>query len=202
MYRCIATTPEGFVQQLAVSYLRHGYWFYVTGSIPKHKDAEVVDRKLVERYRVEISKWARTRRKRAGLSNVHYLRHGQFFVLLATHGDHEFFRGESSVFRDARRAPLRFAGYTISHRGGHSHVRIDRDEYLRLRAVLLDRATRAEIPELCRRFRTVPFEPYAPVRRQLLCIWRAVNRSRDAAGLERVPVECIRLRRRIVRPFE
>ncbi len=201
MYRSVAITPEGFIQQLAVCYVGRGYWFYVTGTIPEHKDPAVIDRKLMERYRVNISKWARARRKRAGLSNVHYLRHGRFFVLLASHGQHELFSSEASVLRDARRTPIRFAGYAVSFRGGHPHVRIDRDEYLTLKAWLLERATRAAMPELCRAFRGAPFEPYAPVRRQLLCLWRAVNVKRKAAGQERVPVECIRLRRRIVRPF-
>ena len=39
-YRCIASSPEGLVQQVAVSYLRHGYWWYVTGRIPEGKDCE------------------------------------------------------------------------------------------------------------------------------------------------------------------
>ncbi len=201
MYRCVATTPEGFIQQLAVSYLGHGYWFYVTGTIPERKDPAAVDRKLIERYRVDLSKWARTRRKQAGLANVQYLRHGRFFVLLVTHGEHEIFAAESSTLRDARRSPIRFAGYAVSHRGGHPHVRIDRDAYLELRAKLLDRAIREDTEALGRRLRFCRFEPYAPVRRQLLAIWRAVNRSRSVAGLDSLPVECIRMKRRIVKPF-
>jgi hypothetical protein len=50
--------------------------------------------------------------------------------------------------------------------------------------------------------KALPFEPYAPVRSQLLCILRAVNRARAAAGLPEVPRTCLRLRRRVVRPFE
>jgi len=37
-YRCVATSLAGFLQQLTVSYLSHGYWFYVTGCIPDGKD--------------------------------------------------------------------------------------------------------------------------------------------------------------------
>lgn len=46
------------------------------------------------------------------------------------------------------------------------------------------------------------FEPYAPVRRQLLNLLRTVNRTRKRAGFEPLPVECLRLKRRIYRPFE
>ena len=57
------------MQQLAVAYVTHGHWFYVTGQIPENKAPAPVDRKLVERYGIAISKWARARRKRHGLAN-------------------------------------------------------------------------------------------------------------------------------------
>jgi hypothetical protein len=40
MYRCEATSVAGFVQQLAVAYVRNGYWFYVQGTIPKRKSPD------------------------------------------------------------------------------------------------------------------------------------------------------------------
>ncbi len=86
IYRCVATSEAGFVQQLAVAYVHHGYWFYVTGTIPEHKYPLAVDSKLTNRYEVAISKWARARRKQAGKANVHYLRYGRYFVLVATRG--------------------------------------------------------------------------------------------------------------------
>ena len=51
-------------------------------------------------------------------------------------------------------------------------------------------------------FGMLRFEPYAPVRRQLLNLLRAVNRARKQAGFEPVPVECLRLKRRIYRPLD
>jgi len=81
MYRCEATSVEGFIQQLAVACVANGYWFYVTGTIPHHKDPCAVDRRLIVRYSIDLSKWTRTRRKRAGLGNVQYLRHGRCFVI-------------------------------------------------------------------------------------------------------------------------
>ena len=90
-YRFEATTIGGFIQQLAVSYLRHGYWFYVPGCIPARKDPREVDRKLIERYEIDQTKWSRGWRKKQGLANVQYLRLGRFFLLLATYGEHRFF---------------------------------------------------------------------------------------------------------------
>jgi len=202
MYRFAATTPEGFVQQLAVSYLGNGYWFYVTGEIPQGKDLAKVDEKLVARYQIDLSKWARARRKQAGFANLQYIRFERFFVLLATHGVHPFFEQEADSIRDARKTPIRFRGYSLSYRGGHPHVRIDQEEYKRLKAYFLDVATHRSVERLERELGALPFEPYAPVRRQLLAVLRAVNRERKKAGFAPVPRSCFRFMRRICRPFE
>ena len=199
-YRCEATTIEGFVQQLAVSYVANGYWFYVCGVIPERKDPRAIDRKLISRYGIGISKWARARRKVAGLANLHYLRHGRFFVLIATRGKHPFFEEERSSLKDVRETPIKFASYAIGFRGGHPHVRIERETARELKAFFVDKALRSS-EWLEREFRKLPFEPYAPVRRQLLSILGGVNRRRREAGIEEVPLACLRLRRRPVRPF-
>ncbi|HJT76569.1 MAG TPA: hypothetical protein VJ739_05145 [Gemmataceae bacterium] len=202
MYRCEATSVEGFVQQLAVSYLGNGYWFYVMGEIPEGKDPRRVDEKLVTRYQIDLSKWARARRKRAGLANLQYLRHGRLFVLLATHGAHEFFEEEASSIRDARKTPIRFRGYSISYRNGHPHVRIELEEYKRLKAYFLELALHRSAERLGSELARLPFEPYAPVRVQLLAVLRSINRERKRAGFEPVPRSCFRFVRRVCRPFE
>lgn len=205
MYNCEASSIEAFVQQLAVSYIGSGYWFYVTGQVPERKVPELVDQKMLKKYNVAISKWARARRKQAGLANVHYLRLGRFFVLIATKGKHSFFE-EHPDFKDVRRDPVKFAGYSISYKLGvdqkwHSSVRIHPDEYGKLKAHLLSLACCRSVEKLTGEFRKIPFEPYAPVRRQLLNILRAVNRERHAAGFEPVHYSALRLGRRGVKVF-
>ncbi len=202
MYRCEATSPEGFVQQLAVSYLRHGYWFYVRGTIPERKDPRRVDEKLIERYDIALTKHQRSRRRQLGHASVQLLRHEREFVLMATHGKHRLFEEEAGVLRDARRSPIRFRGYSIGYRGGHPRVAIEHRRYQEFKAFLLDHATRRQPEWFIGEFRTVPFEPYSPVRRQLLNIWRSVNRIRQQAGFEAVPIEAIPMRRRQVGPFD
>lgn len=206
-YRCVATSVQGFIQQLAIAYIARGYWFYVTGCIPERKEPCAIDTKLVERFGIEMSEWARARRKRAGHASIQYLRHERFFVLLATHGHHPFFEHERS-FKDVRREPLKYGGYSVSYRHstvtgrGHASVRIEREEFLRLKAYLLNLSAHRRVEDLIELFQSLPYEPYAPVRRQLLELVRFVNRARGAAGLEGVPWECLRMRRRPVRPFE
>lgn len=205
-YRCVAVSVEGFVQQLAVAYITHGYWFYVVGEIPEGKDPVKIDAKLVERYGIGISKWARCRRKKQGLANMQYLRHDRIFVLLATKGRHEFFEGERASLRDLRRAPIKFAGYSIGCRRGrdgrwHASVRIERSELAGMKAMLVEigvqRTGRVE-RELVR----LPHLRFAPVRRQLWDVLRAVNCARRTAGLGLLPVEALPWKRRIVRPFD
>ena len=205
-YRCVATSVEGFVQQLAVAYVTHGYWFYVVGEIPEGKDPAAVDRKLVERYGIAISKWARARRKRQGLANMQYLRYERTFVLVATKGRHEFFEREAGQIRDIRRMPIKFVRYSIGCAWGvdgryHASVRIHRDEYLKLKSYFLDLARHRSAERIAAELHRLPFTPFARVRRQFKQILRAVNRDRKEVGVEAVPVTVLRLRRRIVRPF-
>ena len=198
-----ATTVEGFVQQLAVQYVGRGYYFYVTGTVKPPKDAAAVDAKLCGRYGVGLSKWAKARRRAGGGASHAYIRFGRFFVLLATHGQTPFFADEGERVRDARKTPIRLGGYAVSFRGGHAHVRIDQPRYLELKAYLVGIAVHRTVEELAEEMRrSLAFEPYAPVRSQCRCVLRAVNRARAAAGLEEVPRDCLRFRRRVVRPFE
>jgi len=212
-YRAVTTSVEGFVQQIACCYLRHGYWFYVKGRVPDGKCPLTVDRKLIEKYGVAVSESTRARRKKAGRSNLQYIRHERTFVLLATKGEHCFFDEEANLIRDIRRVPIRYAGYSISYKPGgrkkdgsnddkwHAHVEIDRGQYLDLRAWFSERALRDSPDKLANAFYQLPIAPYAPVRRQMLMMLREVNRVRKVAGKTQLPVEILPLRRRVVQPY-
>jgi len=215
-YRVVATSVEGFVQQIACSYLRHGYWFYVFGKVPNGKDPVAIDDKLINKYGIAVSESTRARRKKAGLANLQYIRHELVFVILATKGEHKFFEQEANLIRDIRRVPIHYAGYSLSYkRGGrkkdgsrddkwHSHVAIDRQQYLELKAWFAERAQRESSKKMALAFYQLPIAPYAPVapvRRQLLMMLREVNRVRKQAGKKPLPTEILPLRRRVVRPF-
>jgi hypothetical protein len=218
-YRCQTTSLEGFVQQLASNILPHGYWFYVTGHVPEGKDPEAIDRKLIDKYGIGISRQQRARRKLAGLANLHYLRHDLYWVLLATHGHHPFFEAESSSIRDVRRVPIQVGGYSLSVKQGHFlkkeregeeptpdgrmrvRVQIARERYRDLSAYFLSIACHRSAENLGRELWNVPFEPYAPIRRQLLNLLRLINAKRQSAGYTKVPPTVLRYRREIVKPF-
>lgn len=212
-YRAEVTSVEGFVQQVACCFLRHGYWFYVTGVIPPQKDPVGVDEKLITKYGIGISEATRSRRKKLGYANLQYLRFERFFVIFATKGEHRFFEEERDSIRDIRRIPLKFAGYSISYRRGgrtrggdvdhrwHAHVEIERRQFLELKDHLVRLAKHRSSDRAASAFYNLPVEPYAPVRRQLLVILREANRARHAAGFQKLPSQVLSLRRRIISPF-
>jgi len=218
-YRCVATSVAGFVQQLVSCYLPHGYWFYVSGFIPPGKVPAIIDQKLLDKYGIGLSRTSRARRKSVGIANVHYIRHERRFLLLATHGFHLFYDDEAESIRDARRIPIKFEGYSISvAKGGflrksseavvslrdtkwRVRVQIERELYRGLRAYFEDIAVRRSAGQLARELADLPFEPYAPVRQQLLNLVRHINQLRKVANLEPLSFSVLRYRRRIVRPF-
>ena len=157
-YRCEATSVAGFVQQLAVSYIGRGYFFYVRGEIPEKKDPRLVDERIVAKYDIAIGKTARARRKAAGFANIQYLRFERSFLLLATHGKHPFFDKEGSLIRDAREHPIKFGGYAVSYRGGHPHVRIEQRQYLELKAFFADVAVHRKAERIAAMLSRLPFE--------------------------------------------
>jgi hypothetical protein len=186
---------------LAVAYVSNGYHYYVVGLVPEGKQPERVDAKLIDRYRIDQSKWQRARRKRRGAASVQYLRLGRRFVLLATHGEHPFFDLEGDRVRDVRRVPLKLFGYSVGYSGGHVRVRIERELFKRIRAHVLDLAVHRSSRGLADELRRLDFEPYGPVRRQLVQLVRAVNRRRRAAGYDPVPLDVLPWKRRLRRAF-
>ena len=130
-YQWIATAPEGFVRHLVANYLPHGYRFYLSGSTKPSRDLAQFDRIIQQKFRYQMSRSERNRRKNArgpdgmplGLANVHYLRYGRFWILLCTKGTHRFFDEHvkrdkwgnitKSYFRDVHRDPIFFDGYSI-----------------------------------------------------------------------------------------
>ncbi len=176
--------------------------------IPPHKDPTKTDRKILDGYHIDMSKWTRSRRKRQGWASVQYLRHRHFFVIIATPGLHPFFAAEAERLTDIRRCPLPFMGYSIGcrrARGGgeyHASVRISEERYAELKSRFQTVAVHRTVEELSSDFRHLPYEPYAPVRVQLLVLLRQVNRRRKLAGLEEVPSLALRLGRSPVQPFK
>lgn len=218
-YRYLATSREGFIQQVATSYVNRGYRFYVPIQIPDAKDPRLVDEKMLDIYDIRMDSGKRFRRKQKGLANVQYIRFGHFALLLATHGKHKFFEREKEKFRDCSREAMVALGYGIRFAQGGYLLRANdgeakRDVKERVRVTIarsLFKELRAELVGVARqrrpewfawRFWNMGFEPYAAVRKQQLHLLSIVNSERKQAGLSKIPMDVIRYRRKIVKPFE
>lgn len=219
-YRYEATTDKGFVQQLATNILTHGYYFYVQGCVHDRKDPRELDSKLMSKYQVAMSRSQRARRKLAGLANVHYLRCGPQWILLATHGLHRIKLDEAENLRDVREYPIQVAGYSIWVKRGNFlkrrstdematpdgryrvRVLIARKEYQALRAHFLADRWHWSADKLAEELGAIPYEPYAPVRKQLLKLLFLINQKRKVAGYKAIRADVFRYRREIVKVFE
>jgi hypothetical protein len=206
-YRYVAVSIDGFIEQL-VRYVNSGHYFYVTGCVPDRRSPAHVDEKLLGRFSIVQKRWERSRRKQAGFASVHYLRYDRTFILLATHGKHAFFDAHSAdQVKDCRRVAIQFGGYAVRrHACGrtgkwHTLVRIDKSTATALRAYFTELALRRSKEQLEDEFRSICFQPYRPVREQLMSMLRAVNRRRKAAGLPGIDYDCVPSRRRITKPF-
>ena len=66
----------------------------------------------------------------------------------------------------------------------------------------IEQACHRSVDSLAKELYCLPFEPYAPIRRQQLELLRVINQERQAAGYEKVPPSVLRYKRRIVSPYE
>lgn len=219
-YKYEVTSLVGFLQRVATHLLPKGYYFFVQGTVPEGKDPAALDSKLLAKYDVAKSEGARRWRKSQGLGNVQYVRFRRSWILMATHGDHVIREGEGASLKDIRRAPIRMGHYAVYVKRGnylrkHSgdvqprpdgrwrvRVLIAREHYRELCAYFLSIACHRRVEALAEELYALPYEPYAPVRKQLLKLLRLINGKRQAAGYAKMPPTCLRFKRMIVRSFE
>jgi len=209
-YRYECATLEGFVQRVVVL-AQKGYTFFLQGQVPEGKCPERLDAKFVSKFEAAQTRSQRYYRKSQGVANTQYLRVGRDWVLLATLGKLEAL--EKERLSSLSSTPIRVGGYSISLRrdgsekraGRHKlrvHVRIDQEDYLRLRDELVERALESSKQYLEARIWDSGFEPYGPVHGQLRIILGKVNARRKRAGLELLSDACVRIYRTLPKHFE
>jgi len=219
-YKYEVTSLTGFLQRIATHLLPKGYYFFVQGTLPEGKDPRTLDAKLLAKYDVAKSEGARRWRKSQGLGNVQYVRYQHRWILVATHGDHPIREGEGDNLKDVRRAPIRIGDYVVYVKRGNYLKRLSLDEaakpdgkwrvrvliarepYRELCAYFLSIACHRRAEALAEELISLPYEPYAPVRKQLLKLLRLINAKRQAAGYSKLSPTCFRYKREIVKAFE
>ena len=211
-YRCVARNQDAFVQQI-VRYSNAGYRFYVFGDVKGGRNGEEIDARLIEKFSIDKSAQARSRAKKRGEANLQYLRHGKFWVILATEGRHKFFdthrrkSGEKEWY-DLRRKALNVGPYAISSKldGGwcrgekklkryRTRVTLTRAEYKELVAFFEEKAAHWSREALEERFQQLgkKYMAYRPVREQLVQLVRRTNKRRKLAGYEKVQYSSLQI---------
>ncbi len=80
-------------------------------------------------------------------------------------------------------------------------VQISRAAYRNLHAWFVENARRRRVDWFADQFWNIGYEPYAPIRKQLLGLLRQVNKARGAVGLEKLSADVLRYQHRPVKPF-
>jgi hypothetical protein len=199
-YRFEAASIAGLIQQLSVSYIKNNYFYYVMGCLRPGKDPALLDNKIIEKYEINKSKDGRYWDKKQGKANLQYLRFEEIYLILATPGTHKFYAAEEDAIRDARRIPIKVFNHSVSYQAGHPSVRIEEQEFKRLKVYFREIAAKRTAEVLYQELNGLPYERYAPVRSQLSGLLREVNRARKAAGMRPVSDSCVRWKRKVCRP--
>lgn len=225
-YRYVATSRAGFIKQL-VLYARHGYIYYVKGHVRDGLDSERVDKKILDLYDVRKTDAQRYWKKQQGIANFQYLRFERNWVLMVTPGERpeQFTEREKNNVRNLEREdePLIVEGYSIRRVMGEYirnrdkpegvkgplrdtkkrvRVQISQAAFRNLTARFLTHARKRSEEWYRMQFYHCGFEPYAPVRKQLLDLLRMVNDARAPHRLPKIKPDCIRYRMNPVKVFE
>jgi len=199
-YQYVATTLPGFVQQVAVHYIRWGYYYYTTGVVQHPKTPEAFDKKMLDQYGIYCSKDTRYRQKLRGEARVQYLRYKRLWILMATEGRHPVHLAEAKSFKKCDKYPIYVFGYSISYKAGHPHVRIRDYDFAHEREYLLKCAP-AKKEWLEAKFRSLKWQNYGPVVIQIRRLINLVNDERKRRGLEPIDKTCRVFKRRSVKVF-
>ena len=164
MYHAEAKTSAELIRRLTKYYLPHGYYFFTTSTVPEHKDVAQVDRNIIEKYGLAISRTARSRNKAKGVARVQYLRHERQVILVATSGDHDFFEDKS--VRDCRLTPLPVWYYWITATQKRYRVKVCPESYHAVREKLLRLAEGGKEEAAIEAFHALPWLNYPDIRKQ------------------------------------
>jgi len=143
----LATSWQGFLQFLVYAFGR-GYFWYCHTVFPERKKSkwESIDQKLIERYKADLSKFQRARKKKKGIMNFLYIRWSMHSVILHSKGVLDPEIEIQDPFKDIRKNPLEIkisedismSIYKTDQKG--FSVKLSKETYKGFKAVIWDSA--------------------------------------------------------------
>jgi hypothetical protein len=173
------------LRKIAIDYVRYGYCRYLLAEMPRTKDVNVIDLKLLKTYGITYCRTRRARRRAKGEAVVAYVRFGHRFILLATDGLHA--EVEKQNFKDCRTHPIQLSGYTVGVQGKKPNVQISLKRYRAIRKLLARIALHNEKKLIDFFNRLSPFS-FPGILRQKYRLLKMVNTKRKKAGLSVIEI--------------
>ena len=185
-----------FMLQQIIYLVSKGYTYYSTGEIPINKSnkARSIDKKIIDKYNVNLSKYQRTRRKQKKLANFYYLRWKNQFVILHTKGnidesviiDDEFYN-----LNDYRKGDSKFKIIVgkelivnIVMKEGKPTVVLDKSTYKDIKTELDELVKNKQIGKLYKRFNMLNYIPaWSGIVKQKFLLQEEIFRAAKKYGL-------------------
>lgn len=181
MYNAEAKTSAEIIRRLTKYYLPYGYYFFKVSTIPAHKDVTKVDRNIIEKYGLSISRTTRARQKEKGVARVQYLRYEHQVFLIATEGVHHFFDDKS--VRDCRHTPLPVWYYWITATKNRYHVSVCPESYQAVREKLYRLIENGQEMSAIEEVNALPWLNYPGVQKQKRRLIQELHRTCKRRGV-------------------
>lgn len=146
----IVTSWQGLLQYVSKSLIGKGYYYWHLTELPVHKKTKwrEIDSKLIAKYKTNKSKHQRHRRKMNGEANFIYIRWEQYAFIFHTVGSIPNDVTYDDKFYDIRQSPIFLkigdeTTFDISLAdNGKAHIKLERETYLGIKALLHNTAQR------------------------------------------------------------
>ncbi len=193
-YQYVAVSEESFVQQAVLNFTKGKCFWYVHGTIKPGKE-EQTDRKILEMYGIERSKFRKCRDMAKGIIKMQYLRFKNEYLIFASTGRPEkhltdFWENEKGQIRNIKRNGVTLFGKYHVYQGNKMQVRIPKQEYRGMQEYYLENATLWGKNHLENDlFSNVvsQYDMWGAVRFQMFNLIKKINKKRRSQGLK--PIE-------------
>ncbi|TXH14239.1 MAG: hypothetical protein E6R03_09795 [Hyphomicrobiaceae bacterium] len=191
-YRYLISNQRDLVHYYCRNLATKGYVFYTSFPLPRDKDPETIDAKLILLYQCHLPRHTVSRNRRKGLASVKYVRCGNVGYLFSTHGRGEFFTREMG-YRCAFNTPFTVGGYSVSvsRDTGKVRVSLHREYQRRLKRFIMRWGTKRDASWWVKWFKGNQFSQYSGVRENLFSLIKLLNANRRDFRQDAVPWENI-----------
>ena len=182
--------------QQIVYLVSKGYIYYSVGEIPltKASKARSIDKKIIDKYNMDLSKHQRSRRKKKKLANFYYLRWKNQFIILHTEGEIDESVKIDDVFFNIKKKSKRGNKIKINIGkelilnvvlvNGKATVMLDKSTFKDVKTELDELVKNKQIGKLYKRFNMLNYIPaWSGIVKQKFLLQEEIYKSAKKYGL-------------------